>query len=151
MAPSWTHLLHQAFWYEGLALLLILPIVERAMGPVATAFWLLVCLSIVVCCWTPMFNAVFDKYIPASSQEKKRHWQIRTFHALLFEVTVVSLTTPIVVWWTDMNIEKAIYLNAQISLFYIVYAYVFFLLWDTAQIRLRRQKSQKHWTPESHQ
>ena len=144
MTPSWKYRLHQALWYEGLALLWVLPIVEKATGIVGTAFWLLLFLSILVCSWTAIFNAVFDKFFQASLPDTKRHWKIRTIHVVLFELSVVGMTTPIVSWWTGLAIEKAIVLNAQISLFYIVYTYVFFFVWDKIVLQLHRKKLQQN-------
>lgn len=127
-----------------MALVLVLPIVDRLMGHEDTALWLLVSLSAIVCCWTPLFNAVFDKVAHARTamEGAKRHWKMRTAHAVLLEISVVCMTTPIVSWWNDLSLGDAVFLNLQISCLYIVYAYLFFLLWDKASVQVGRRKSQ---------
>lgn len=119
-----------------MALVLVLPLVDRMMGHAGAAFWLMVSLSVMVCCWTPLFNAIFDKFFEAPSTDSKRNWKLRTFHAFMLEFSVVSITTPVVSWWTELSFEKAVYLNLQISVVYIVYAYFFFLFWDKAVARI---------------
>ena len=141
MTLSWKYRLHQAFWYQGLALLCVFPIVQKATGAPPTVLFLLISLSLLVCFWTAIFNFIFDKFFQAPSPDNKRSWRIRILHGFIFEISVVLLTTPIMAWWTSIAIAQAIVLSVKISLFYLVYTYVFFLVWDNIVVYARRRKS----------
>lgn len=142
MNQSWKHRIHQSLCFEAIALLLIVPIVSHWMEK-NTAFWLLVSLSVMVCCWTPVFNALFDKFFEPESKEAKRHWRVRAFHAIVLEVSVIGMATPVISWWSNLSLADSMVLNIQISGLYIVYAYVFFFAWDKITAQLERQKAHR--------
>lgn len=141
MTLSWKYRLHQSFWYEGLALLWVLPIVQKATGASATVLFLLIFLSTLIFLWTALFNVIFDKFFQPPSPDNKRSWRIRILHVFSFEISAVLLTVPIVAWWTNIAITQAIALSVKISLFYVVYTYVFFLVWDNIVVYAHRRKS----------
>ena len=96
---------------------------------------LLIAISIAVLIWAPVFGTVFDML--------ERHWtgrvasdrphHIRVLHAVLYEATAVSVTLPLAMSIGGLNVREAAALNVQLTLFYIAYAYVFHLMYDTVR------------------
>jgi uncharacterized membrane protein len=123
----------QTIGFEIGGLLIASPLYAVIMGAgAAESFVLMAVLSGAVMIWTPMHNTVFDWV-------EWRRWRrlasdrpplLRIVHAVSHEVTTVVVTVPVILLMTDLGIWAALLLDLGLSLFYMVYAYVFYLIYD---------------------
>ena len=96
---------------------------------------LLVAISVAVLVWSPIYGKVFDtieqKFSKRVASDRQHH--VRLLHAILYEVTAVSMSLPLAMSIAGLSIWEASALNVQLTLFYIGYAYVFHLVYDTVR------------------
>ncbi|MDR2031972.1 MAG: PACE efflux transporter [Azoarcus sp.] len=123
----------QVLLFEVGGLLLISPLFAWASGvALASSAGLLAVLSLIAALWNAVFNIGFDycEAKLAGRRADRRPWRLRVAHALAFESSLLMLTLPVVVVWTDMGWLAALVTDAGLALAYVTYAFLFHLGYD---------------------
>ncbi|MDR0717265.1 MAG: PACE efflux transporter [Azoarcus sp.] len=125
--------LRQVLLFEAGGLLLISPLFAWASGAaLASSAGLLAVLSLIAALWNAAFNSGFD-YCEArftGRRADRRPLRLRAAHALAFESSLIALTLPVVMAWTDMGWLAALAADAGLALAYVAYAFIFHLGYD---------------------
>jgi len=133
MQRTATERLWQTLAFEAGGLLLAVPIYEAAFGRSSEdAVFLMVILSLVVLIWTPLHNAAFDAVELCMTDRKAsdRPHALRVVHAISHEVTPIVVTLPLILWVGQHSPSEALAINLGMTLLYVGYAYVFYLVYD---------------------
>lgn len=123
----------QTLAYEVGGLLLATPAYAFAFGTETRDSALLIAaLSVAVLVWAPLHNAAFDRidWNMTGRLASDRRPRGRLVHALSLEVSVLLLTCPLVILLGGYTLPQALLVNLGLTLFYMVYAYVFHLGYD---------------------
>jgi uncharacterized membrane protein len=95
----------------------------------ASSFALSVLTATVALCWSYVFNSIFETW-EARQPVKGRSLARRTAHALLFEGGLVLLLLPIMAWWLQVSVWKALVYEAGLIVVFIAYTYLFTWAFD---------------------
>lgn len=79
--------------------------------------------------WNLIFNLLFEAW-EARQPVKGRSVSRRMAHALGFEGGLAMILIPIITWWLDVTLWRALVLNGGLMLFFLVYTYVFAWCFD---------------------
>ncbi len=73
-----------------------------------------------------LYNLLFDKALVALNRPVNvRPTWMRVLHAVLFELSLLTLTVPFVAWWLDLTLWHALIADIGFALFFLVYAFVY--------------------------
>ncbi len=103
------------------------------------AFFLAVATSTMAMAWNYFYNIIFD--FKFGQERIKRSFKIRCFHAIGFEVGIMVLTIPIIMWSLDLDLISVIILDIGLMVFFLVYALVFNYLYDHIRFRISTNKT----------
>lgn len=81
--------------------------------------------------WTYIYNLGFDHALMALRGDTAKSLRLRIAHALLFELGLLVILVPPIAWYLDIGLVEALVMDAALALFYVVYAFVFNLAYDT--------------------
>jgi uncharacterized membrane protein len=123
----------QALVFEAGGLLIAVPLYEAVFSRATSeAMTLMVTLSLAVLIWTPLHNIAFDRIehrLTGRSASDRPH-ALRCLHAISHEVSPIMVTLPLILWVGQHSLSDALALNLGLTLFYVGYAYVFYLIYD---------------------
>lgn len=78
-----------------------------------------------------VYNLLFDKVLVALKRPVSvRPTWMRIVHAILFEVSLLTITVPAVSWWLDMTLWHALVTDLGFAFFFLVYAFVYNWAYD---------------------
>ena len=78
-----------------------------------------------------VFNLVFDiSLVWLGRPVNLRPVWMRVLHAMLFEVSLLILTVPVVAWWLDMTLWTAFITDIGFALFFLIYAFAYNWTYD---------------------
>ena len=78
-----------------------------------------------------VFNLVFDiSLVWLGRPVNLRPVWMRVLHAMLFEVSLLILTVPVVAWWLDMTLWTAFITDIGFALFFLIYAFIYNWVYD---------------------
>ncbi len=78
-----------------------------------------------------VFNLVFDiSLVWLGRPVNLRPVWMRVLHAMLFEVSLLILTVPVVAWWLDMTLWTAFLTDIGFVLFFLIYTYIYNWVYD---------------------
>lgn len=78
-----------------------------------------------------VYNLLFDKVLVALKRPVNvRPTWMRIVHAILFEVSLLTITVPAVSWWLDMTLWHALVTDLGFAFFFLVYAFVYNWAYD---------------------
>lgn len=130
---SFSDRVRQVLFFEMGGLLLITPVFAWASGErLLDSVWLLAIVSLMAACWNGIYCTSFDWLEgrmtgrPADQRPK----MLRLVHALGFELGLMILSLPVVMWWTGMDFWKALLADFGLAMAYVAYAYLFNLTYD---------------------
>ncbi len=86
--------------------------------------------SVIAVVWNFLFNTVFEAW-ETRQVVRGRSLKRRVAHALLFEAGLVVMLVPLFAWWLGMSLLDAFILDIGLTLFFLVYTFVFNLGFDT--------------------
>ena len=98
-------------------------------SPVATAGITAAASSAIAMAWTYVYNTVFEAW-EARQARKGRSLLRRAVHAVGFEAGLVTMLVPLFAWVLGVSLLAALWLNAAMILFFLVYAFLFNLAFD---------------------
>jgi uncharacterized membrane protein len=90
---------------------------------------LAVATSAIAVVWNLVYNTVFERW-EARQTVRGRSFQRRAAHAIGFELGFIITLVPLFVWWLDISWWHALVLDLGLSLFFLVYTFVFNLGFD---------------------
>ncbi len=119
--------------FEVIGIACVTPLFMAVYGGHASeSLTLMVAISVAVMIWAPIFGFVFDRIEARKTQRvaSERPARIRVLHAVLYELTSVSVTLPLAMAVGGLTFGQAVGMNIWLTLFYVGYAYAFFLAYD---------------------
>lgn len=123
----------QSLLFETGGLIAIVPLYDALAGRSAQiSLVLMLTISVTVLLWSPLHNAVFDHAERHFTHRKsgQRPHQLRMIHALSHELTPIIVTLPLIMQIGNHSLGDALAVNVGLTIFYVVYAYGFYLLYD---------------------
>jgi len=115
----------QAISYEAVALLFITPALAWVYdGGLAASGALAVALCVTAMLWNMAFNSLFEAW-EARQQRPERTVARRVLHAITFELGLLLMTVPMLVWALQIGWWQALATDFSLMLFFLLYAFVF--------------------------
>ena len=81
--------------------------------------------------WNLGYNVLFDLALQRLTGTTLKSRIVRVLHALAFEAGLLVVVLPFIAWYLGISLWDAFVLDIALAAFYIVYAYVFNLIYDT--------------------
>ena len=133
MQRSGLERLWQTLLFEGGGLLMAVPLYQVCFGrPAEDSLALLTLLSLAVLIWSPLHNLAFDQIehrLTGRTASDRPH-ALRLLHAVSHEVSPIVVTLPLILWVGQHSFPDALAANLGLTLFYMCYAYLFYLIYD---------------------
>lgn len=85
--------------------------------------------SAIAVVWNLIYNTVFERW-EARQTVRGRGFRRRAAHAIGFELGFIVTLVPLFAWWLDIGWWHALVLDLGLSLFFLVYTFVFNLGFD---------------------
>ena len=127
--------LRQIALFEVGGLILITPPYIWLTGqPGGESLALMAALALLASVWNGVYNTAFD-WIEGRLTGRSadlRPWSVRAFHAAGFELGILLMSLPLIVFWTDMSWTAALLADLGLAVAYVAYAFVFNLAYDKA-------------------
>ena len=80
--------------------------------------------SVVAMLWNMGYNALFERW-EARQAKRGRSLARRITHSLGFEIGLVVLLLPLVMWWLDIGVAAALAIGIGLVVFFVVYGLVY--------------------------
>ncbi|MEY1555230.1 PACE efflux transporter [Yoonia sp. R2331] len=119
--------------FEAIGIACVTPLFMAFYGGHASeSLALMIAISLAVMIWAPLYGFIFDRIEGRRTGRvaSDRPNAVRVLHAVLYELTAVSVTLPLAMAIGGLTFGQAIGLNIWLTLFYVAYAYGFFLIYD---------------------
>ncbi len=125
--------LRQVLLFELLGLVLISPpFMWLSDTPFAPALTMMVIISIIATLWNAFYNICFDwadgKLSGRTADKRPVRWRI--VHAVGFEIGILSMSLPIVMIFTQLDLLSALIADLGLAAAYVSYAFFFNLAYD---------------------
>lgn len=85
--------------------------------------------SVIAVLWNLAYNTVFEHW-EARQTVRGRSFKRRVAHAIGFELGLSLCLIPLFIWWLQIGLWQALLLDIGLSLFFVVYAFLFNLAFD---------------------
>ncbi|SFK48673.1 PACE efflux transporter [Shimia haliotis] len=118
--------------FEGIALFLLVAgatLFSEFDVKMFGAFGLM--MSLLAMLWNLIYNWLFDLWDRRVRNFAPRTPLLRVAHAILFEVGLLIAGTLLAVWWLEISLWHAFVLDVGLSIFFVIYAYIFNWTYDT--------------------
>ena len=117
--------------YEALAIAIVTLALAFASGQAAEHTGVVaVGSSIIAVVWNFTFNTAFEAW-ESRQLVRGRSLKRRVAHAVLFEIGLVVMLVPLFAWWLDVSLLHAFILDVGLTLFFLVYTFLYSLGFDT--------------------
>lgn len=118
--------------FEILLLVLCVPLLSFLLGkPLKDVGVMSAMLSIISAVWNYIYNYLFDHaLLKLEKPLYPRSSKLRLTHALLFELTLLTISIPTVMIYLECSFIKALMVDIGFVAFVPVYAYVFNVMYD---------------------
>lgn len=87
-------------------------------------------LSVLATIWNYVYNLAFDHAMLRLVERVQKTLLERVLHAFLFEVGMLIITLPLVVWWMEYGFVEAFNMSIALMIFYLVYVYIYNIIYD---------------------
>jgi uncharacterized membrane protein len=115
----------QAISYELVALLFITPAMALVFdGGLMLSGALALALCLVAMAWNMVFNSLFEAW-EKRQPRPQRTVARRVLHAVAFELGLLVMTVPMLVWALNIGWWQALVTDFSLMLFFLLYAFVF--------------------------
>ncbi|GBQ83260.1 putative membrane protein [Gluconacetobacter johannae DSM 13595] len=88
--------------------------------------------SVVAVLWNYAFNRLFDRFVLWRRGSARKSLTDRVAHAVLFQVGLIGLLVPAIALYLGQGLRAAFLANISLTLFYLVYNFVFTWAYDLA-------------------
>lgn len=130
MRSPWDRLRH-AISFELGGLTLISPLGAWAFSmPVADITVVRIACAVIATLWTYLFNLAFDAILQRITGGIGKSIPVRVLHAVLFEVGLLAMLTPLMAWYLGISLVQALLMDVAFALVYVLYAFVFNWAYD---------------------
>ncbi len=130
----------QAILFETIAVVLSLFLVKLLMkqsqSSDAMITGMLIAISLIAMIWTFIFNWLFDRVF--TGEKVQRSVKVRVLHVILFEGGLLIFTLPLIAFVLKINLWQAFLMDIALTLFILVYAFVFYWIYDHIRARLMK-------------
>lgn len=75
--------------------------------------------------WNYLYNLGFDNFLQRATGTTLKTLPMRIIHAVLFEAGLLAVLMPFIAWYLEISLWQAFVMDLSLSLFYLVYAFVF--------------------------
>lgn len=124
--------IRHALAFEIIGLAIITPLGALAFGLALADMGVIgIAAATLATVWTYIYNLGFDHALMALRGDTAKSLRLRIAHALLFELGLLVILVPPIAWYLDLGLVEALVMDAALALFYVVYAFVFNLAYDT--------------------
>lgn len=118
-----------ALTFEVIAILLITPTASWVMGhSIAEMGALTIMFAVIAMLCNVIFNFLFD--LAQRRMKFKRTTKVRIIHTVLFEGFFIMISLPLACWWLSISLFEAFMLDLSLTLFFLIYTFVFNYLYD---------------------
>ena len=90
--------------------------------------------------WNYIFNIGFDHVF--GSERATRGLKLRLIHGLVFEMGILVVTLPLIMWVLDLSFMTALLMDIGFALFFFLYAIAFNWVYDVASGWIKIPKGQ---------
>jgi uncharacterized membrane protein len=130
MRSPWDRLRH-AISFELGGLGLISPLGAWAFSmPVADITVVRIACAIIATLWTYLYNLAFDAILQRITGGIGKSIPVRVLHAVLFEVGLLAMLTPLMAWYLGISLVHAFVMDIAFALVFIAYTFVFNWAYD---------------------
>lgn len=124
--------LRHAISFEVIALILVIPAGAILFDVPLHDFGVVGIVSATLATlWNLGYNVLFDLALQRLTGTTLKSRIVRVLHALAFEAGLLVVLLPFIAWYLGISLWDAFVLDIALAAFYIVYAYVFNLIYDT--------------------
>lgn len=123
--------IRQALLFEGIAFtllvttgLLFLGFSFKDIGVVAIVG------SLIATGWNYAYNLGFDLTLLRINNSTEKSLPARVIHAVGFEVTMLLMMLPFMMWWLDLTLLPALVYDMSFALFFMIYTFIFTWIYD---------------------
>ena len=128
----------QAILFETLAILLSLILVKVFSHSQTTAdrhvMAMLIAISLIAMVWAFIYNLLFDRIF--LGDKTARSLYIRILHSLLFEVSLLAMTLPLIMWVLNIGFWQALMMDVSLALTILVYGFIFYWCYDHLRLKI---------------
>ena len=111
--------------YEFFAVLATFPVLAYLFeAPMQSTLLLSILMSSIALAWNYLFNTMFEFWERRQTVKGRSPWR-RTMHGIGFEGGLVFILVPVMAWWLDTTLLKALVANVGLLVFFFAYAVVF--------------------------
>ncbi|MBL4712666.1 MAG: PACE efflux transporter [Gammaproteobacteria bacterium] len=89
---------------------------------------LAVVISLIAMFWNYIYNLGFDYFY--SDNRIKRTLAMRVWHSIGFEIGIMLLTLPVLMWALDLPMWTILVMDAGLAVFFILYTFAFNWCYD---------------------
>lgn len=123
-----------AFFFEIIAIGLCAPVVAWALNkPFFEMGLLTMVIAWIALAWNMMYNAGFERI--ERRMGWRRSFRVRVIHAFGFELGLILIVIPLLMWWLNIGVWDAFVLDIALVLFYLPYAFFYNLAYDTLRAK----------------
>lgn len=135
MKPS-ERLFHMLL-FEAIALVIlsILAVVVTG-GNAGKMTGLALLLSVIAMAWNYLFNWIFDRLF--GDDRESRGLRLRIFHGTTFELGIVLLHFPVIMWVLEKGFWEVLMLDIGVVLFFFFYAIIYNWIYDILRARWKK-------------
>lgn len=94
--------------------------------------------STIAMVWNYFYNLIFD--FKFGQERVKRSFNIRCVHAVGFEIGIMLLTIPLLMWALELDFISVIILDLGLMIFFLVYSLAFNYLYDHIRFKILKTK-----------
>jgi uncharacterized membrane protein len=91
-------------------------------------------LSLTAMCWNYVYNLIFDKYF--GTNRITRSLSMRIGHAVVFELGLLVVTLPAIMWMLNIDFISALILDMGMIIFFLIFTIVFNWCYDITKHKL---------------
>lgn len=91
-------------------------------------------LSLIAMCWNYIYNLGFDHKF--GNKRIGRSLKVRIFHGLGFELGLIFVTLPIIMWILKLSFWAAFMMDLGVIIFFLIYAIIYNWSYDIVRARV---------------
>lgn len=123
--------IRHALLFEVIALMLSIPLGNMIYGIEPVHFGVVAIVSSgIAMVWNYLFNLGFDHALLRMRGTPAKTPVLRIVHALMFEAVLLCLLAPLIAWYLQIPLGRAIVMDLSLSAFYAAYALAFNWAYD---------------------
>ncbi|NLS11834.1 PACE efflux transporter [Vibrio sp. SM6] len=116
----------------ALAILTIAAMIITGKDPLSMS-GLAITLSLIAMVWNYAYNLLFDRWHPGD--RLKRTKRIRLLHGIGFELGMIALSFPVIMWMTGFGFFHVLIMDMGFVAFFFTYAIIYNWVYDIVRQR----------------